>query len=104
MGTFMNINAKQLKQVCEVVCEPLTVIWKKEVIENKKIPLKLKLADISPIFKNLQSTLVNNYRPISVLPVVSKFLKELYKNRSMNLWKKHLSPYLYGYRKGYNCQ
>ena len=63
----MNINAKRLKQVCEVVCEPLTVIWKKEVIENKKFPLKLKLADISPIFKNLQSTLVNNYRQVFYL-------------------------------------
>ena len=104
MGTFMNINAKQLKQVCEVVCEPLMVIWNTEVIENKKFPLKLKLADISPIFKKLQSTLVNNYRPISVLPVVSKVFERIIQKQINEFMEKHLSPYLCGYRKGYNCQ
>ena len=50
-GTFMNIPTKQLKQVCEVVCEPLMEIWNEEIIRDKTFPAKLKLADISPIFK-----------------------------------------------------
>ena len=54
-GTFMNIPTKQLKQGCKVVCEPLMEIWNEEVIQNKKFPAKLKLADISPIFKKLES-------------------------------------------------
>ena len=71
-GTFMNIPTKQLKQVCEIVTVPLMEIWNVEIIQNTKFPARLKLADISPIFKKLDSVLVNNYRPVSVLPIVSK--------------------------------
>ena len=76
-GTFMDIPTKQLKQVCDVVCEPLSKIWNEEIIERKIFPAKLKLADISPIFKALQRTSVKNYRPISVLPIVSKIFERI---------------------------
>ena len=36
-----------------------------------KFPSQLKLADISPIFKNLDNVLVENYRPVSILPIIS---------------------------------
>ena len=52
----------------------------------------------------MQSTLVNNYRPISVLPVVSKIFERIIQKQINEFMEKHLSPYLYGYRKGYNCQ
>ena len=52
-GTFMNIPTKQLKQVCEIVCIPLMEIWNVEIIQNIKFPARLKLADISPIFKKV---------------------------------------------------
>ena len=56
IGTFMDIPVKPLRQMCEVVCEPLAKIWNEEVIRNKTFPSKLKLADITPIFKSLQKT------------------------------------------------
>ena len=64
----------------------------------------LKLADISPIFKKLGSIFVKNYRPVSVLPVVSKLFERLMQKQTNDFIEKHLSPYLCGYRKGYNCQ
>ena len=103
-GTFMNIPTKQLKQVCDVVCEPLMTIWNKEVIHNKKFPEKLKLADISPIFKKLENILVENYRPVSVLPIVSKVFERIMDKQTNAYIEKFLSPYLCGYRKGYSCQ
>ena len=104
VGTFMNIPTKQLKLMCEVVCEPLMEIWNEEVIQNKKFPAKLKLADISPIYKKLESIFVKNYRPVSVLPVVSKIFERLMQKQTNDFIEKYLSPYLCGYRKGYNCQ
>lgn len=101
-GTFMNIPAKQLKEVCNVICEPLMNIWNEEVIKNKIFPHKLKLADISPIFKKLQNTLV--VRPVSVLPVVSKIFERIMDKQTDSYIKQFLSPFLCGYRKGYNCQ
>ena len=47
----MNIPVKLLKQVIDVISEPLMKLWNHQVILNKTFPTKLKLADISPIFK-----------------------------------------------------
>ena len=47
-------------------------IWNNEIVRNKIFPKNLKVADITPIFKKEDSTLAKNYRPVSVLPVISK--------------------------------
>jgi hypothetical protein len=103
-GTFMNIPTNRLKDVQDIIVEPLTVIWNEEIIENKKFPSKLKLADITPIFKKLDSILRENYRPVSILPVVSKIYERLMQTQMKGYIEKHLSPYLCGYRKGFNAQ
>ena len=42
-------------------------------------PNKLKLADIALVYKKKDPTLVENYRPISVLPVLKFFEKIIQK-------------------------
>ena len=103
-GTFSNISANQLKQVEEVIVEPLMQIWNKEIIENMKFPSELKCADISPIFKKVDRVLKENYRPVSILPVVSKIFERIMQKQIKIYVEKHLSPFLCGYRKGYNTQ
>ena len=103
-GTFMNITPKLLKETLEIIVEPLVNIWNDEVIHNKKFPSKLKCADLTPIFKKLDSTLKENYRPVSILPVVSKIFERLMQNQMKDYIDKYLSPYLCGYRKGFNAQ
>ena len=71
---FLNIPAKHLKPVIEIMGLPLIQIWNINIIDNKKFPTKLKYTDTTPIFKTLECILVDNYRPVSILPVVS--LKE----------------------------
>ena len=103
-GTFMNIPTKQLKQTIDIICEPLTKIWNEEIIHNMKFPMKLKLAHLSPIFKKLENILDENYRPISILPPVSKIFERIMQKQMNSFIEKHLSPYMCGYRKGYNSQ
>ena len=79
-------------------------IWNKEIVQSKKFSRKLKLADISPIFKKLENILAENYRPVSILPSVSKVFERLMQKQVNNFVDKHLSPYLCGFRKGFNCQ
>ena len=102
--TFLGIPAKILKQVIDTIKIPLMQIWNIEVIENKKFPTKLKYADIKPIFKKLERFLVENYRPVSILPVVSKMFERLMQKQINKYVESYLSPYLCGYRKGYNAQ
>ena len=44
------------------------------------------------------------YRPVSILPVVSKIFERIIQNQIKTYVEKHLSPFLCGYRKGYNTQ
>ena len=52
-------------------------------IENQWIcfPNSLKIAKILPIYKNGEKTSIQNYRPISLLPVLSKIFEECMRNR-----------------------
>ena len=100
----MNIPTKQFKDMIHIVSEPLMCIWNEEIIGKRQFPSKLKLADITPIFKKLETVNKCNYRPISVLPVVSKIFERIIDKQTNVYMEKYLSPYLCGYRKGYSCQ
>ena len=95
---FMNIPVKQLKEVMDVIDKPIQEIWNKEILGKKIFPSKLKFGDISPIHKKLQTVLKENYRPVSVLPVVSKIFERIMDKQINEYMKKKLSPYLCGYR------
>ena len=66
--------AKLLKLACHSIVVPITHIINLSISTNV-FPDKWKSARISPIFKSGDSSDVNNYRPISILPVLSKLLE-----------------------------
>ena len=100
-GTFNNIPAKCLKETSNECAPFLARIWNEEVIGLNNFPKDLKLADVTPIFKKDNATQVKNYRPVSVLPTVSKIFERLMHNQIKNYIDAYLSPFLCGYRKGY---
>ena len=79
-------------------------IWNNEIVRNKIFPKNLKVADITPIFKKEDSTLAKNYRPVSVLPVISKIFERIMQKQISDYIDKNLSQYLCGYRKGLHIQ
>ena len=101
--TFVNIPAKILKQNAEI-CTP----YLKDIInlsmDNNLFPDSLKLADVTPIFKAIDSTLKKNYRPVSVLPTASKVFERIMQKQIKDYIDQYLSEFLCGYRKGYNTQ
>ena len=50
-------------------------------------PDAFKVAKIIPISKKGDSSLLVNYRPTSLLPTISKFLKESFMTKCMNILK-----------------
>ena len=48
--------------------------------------------------------LAKNYRPVSVLPCVSKFFQRIRQKELFQYIEKILSPFLCGYRKGFSTQ
>ena len=48
------------------------------------VPDQRKLARVVPLFKSDDKRLFSNYRPVSVLPIFSKFLEKIAYIRLMN--------------------
>ena len=49
-------------------------------------------------------TYVENYRPVSVLPTISKIFERIMQKQISNYIGKFLSSFLCGYRKGFSTQ
>ena len=70
------ISSKLLKVIAPVIIKPLTLLIN-QVLNTGTFPDKLKIAKVIPIFKKGDPSLFENYRPISLLPVISKVLQKI---------------------------
>ena len=68
---YDNIQVSSIKPIAEYIVSPLTFIIN-NLIEESKFPDQWKIARISPIPKVTNPTELKDYRPISILPVLSK--------------------------------
>ncbi|CAK1590642.1 unnamed protein product [Parnassius mnemosyne] len=95
------IPSNLLKRHINVVVPPLTYICNL-ALTTGKFPKAFKKSIIHPIYKGGDRDHVNNYRPIAVLPALSKILERIINNRLVNYLEKHnfLSPSQYGFRSG----
>ena len=59
----------------------LTNVWNIEIVSQHKFSDNLKLADVTPVIKKDDANLTKNYRPVSVLPIISKILKDCFKSK-----------------------
>ena len=80
------IPVKILKDAINLVSEPLTLIYNSS-LERGIFPQIWKLARVAPIHKAGTKTDVNNYRPISVLSVVSRILEKTAHDQLMEFLK-----------------
>ena len=72
--TLNNISAKSLVATSDII-SPFIAKLDNEAKSNSEFPDPLKMADIRPIHKNDETTLKENYRPVSILPSISKFFE-----------------------------
>ena len=73
-------------------------------IENGRFPNSLKEANIDPVYKSKNPFEKANYRPLSILPLLSKVYERLmFKQLSKNT-KYYLSQILCGFRKTHSTQ
>ena len=71
------IHPHVLKECCETICVPILLNFINS-FESGKLPDRWKRAYITPIFKKDSKKLPQqNYRPVSLLSVISKIMKKL---------------------------
>ena len=102
---YDNLSNILLKQLCPEICAPLSIIFNKSLSEGI-FPEKMKLAEVIPVYKSKDIYSCTNYRPISLLPVVSKVLeKVVYTCRQLyNFLTRNALLYnsQYGFRSGHS--
>ena len=69
------IPIKILKE--STFCFPELTNCINESLTNNKFPDTLKLSDITPIYKKLDPSDKANYRPVSILPLLSKVFEKI---------------------------
>ena len=89
-----------IKQVCSGIALPLSNIFNKS-ITSSIFPEQMKIAKIIPMYKSEDRYLINNYRPISILPFFSNIFECLMYIRLLNYVKNInniLSPNQFSFR------
>jgi hypothetical protein len=94
-----NISNKILKRFRHILVPPLTYIFQ-QCLSKGIFPKCLKKAIVIPIYKTGNKSIIKNYRPISLLPSMSKILEKLINKRLVNFLEnnKYLSPSQFGFR------
>ena len=74
-GNYGNFPERLLKEGSDICASALNDIWNNEIITHKRFPNNLELADVTPVFKKEEASLLKNYRPLRVLLAASKISK-----------------------------
>ena len=95
-----DISAKPIKYINDIIVIPLSYICQLSLTQGC-FPNELKVAKIIPLYINGEKSQLNNYKPISLLPLFSKILERLVYNKLYAfLIKNELSYSLqFGFRK-----
>lgn len=102
---YDHISTKLLKYVKLELCQPITNLINQAFHENT-FPDLLKIAKVSPIYKKGNPELVDNYRPISLLPSISKIFESIIHEQLFNYFTLNQLFYenQYGFRKGHSTE
>ena len=100
-----NIPARLLKDSAGIVNKPLTTIINAS-LRSGQVPSDWKAARVIPLFKKGKVVEMDDYRPISILPVISKVLERVVHQQLTRYLHEHkiLSPYQCGFRKCHSTE
>ena len=95
-----DISSKLLKSLKGEIAYPLSILINNS-LSNGIVPETMKIAKVIPLYKAKDQQLLSNYRPISLLPVLSKVLEKVVHNKLSRYLQFHEILYesQYGFRK-----
>ena len=97
---YDGLSTEHLKLINKDISKCLTLIINQS-LNSGIFPDKLKIAKVTPIFKKGDKQIITNYRPISVLPVISKIFETVIHEQLSEYFVTNnlFSPQQYGFRK-----
>ena len=94
-----NLNPKVLKYCATSLSEPIHHLFCQS-INHGQLPLEWKIHHIILIFKSGNRSQVNNYRPISLLCIISKVLEKIVYNHIIGFLLNSIYIYQFGFLPG----
>lgn len=91
------IPSKILKDFADELTHPITELFNQSLTSGK-VPSDWKRANIIPVYKKEDRRIVKNYRPISLLPVISKVLERCIYNKIIEFIKPKITKDQYGFQ------
>ena len=102
-GKSSDIPIHVIKKSCTIIA-PYLVKYFNDCMLNGYFPCELKTGRISPIYKKEDVQLLENYRPVSTLPVFGKIFEKIIYSRlySFLISKGIINENQFGFRKGHS--
>ena len=92
------IPARAVKDSAEVLCDPYCTLFN-YILDVGKIPKQWKKGEITPVYKKDCSLSKDNYRPLTILPSLSKVFETLVHSRVSPRFRNILHKFVFAYRK-----
>ena len=98
-----NIAGKFLKEGASILASPLTDLCNLSISLSSFLD-ECKVAKLKPLYKKTPKTKPKNYRPISLLPLISKIIEKIIHNQTQSFLDENKILYTYqsGFRKHYS--
>ena len=96
------ISGKLLKKCSSSLAYPLTLLFNLSFSQGQ-IPPEWKLANIVPVHKKGDKSLVENYRPISLISIIMKVFEKCIRDKLLNLCEEQIHPSQHGFLPNKSC-
>ena len=97
------ISAKLLKACVSSLSSTISNLIN-TTYKHSKFPAGLKQAQVLPLYKKKDPLSKENYRPVSLLPIVSKIYERNMHGQLSEYLDSSFNPFLAAFRKGFGCQ
>ena len=96
------IPPRAVKESAAALCNPFSALFN-FVIDTAKVPQQWKLGEIVPVHKKECTLTKTNYRPLTILPALSKVFERLVHTRMSPHFEEIYHKYVFAYRKLHGC-
>ena len=101
---FYMMSIRMIEICSDSILKPLELTFKL-YLENRKFPMDWEKANVIPVHKRNNKQLIENYRPVSLLPVFGKILERLIYNKMFEFFAENelISQNHSGFKPGDLC-
>ena len=98
LDTVEWLAPRTIIESAEILCHPFSELFN-YILNKSRIPQQWKLGEVTPVFKKDCSLTESNYRPITILPSLSKVFETLVHTRISPYFEDIFHEHVFAYRK-----